>query len=133
MVNEYPVPAVGHVEGDVLVRLLAGRAAVGVPHVDRLAVLDQRAEALTQPVHELADPERELLCGQREGEERTVERVAAVTDHLVGREHDQGVAGHADLVRLAGVDSRHAAAYLPEAVRELHARSSGTVAASAGL
>ena len=61
VVDEDAVAAVGEVERHVLVRLLARRAAVGVPDVDRLAVLDERAEALAEPVHVLADGEGQLL------------------------------------------------------------------------
>ena len=47
-VDEDAVAGVGEEERDVLVRLLAARAAVGVPDVDGLAVLDQRAEPLAR-------------------------------------------------------------------------------------
>src|SRR5690606_8868249 len=55
------VAAVGKMEGDALVRLLAGGAAVGVPDLDRLAVLHQRTEALAEAVDQLAHAEIELL------------------------------------------------------------------------
>jgi hypothetical protein len=61
IVDEHAVAAVRQVERDVLVRLLARRAAVRVPDVDRLAVLDERTEPLAEPVDELADTEVELL------------------------------------------------------------------------
>ena len=64
VVHEHAVAAVGQVERHVLVRLLARGAAVGVPDLDRLAVLHQRAEALAQPVDELADAEVELLVDE---------------------------------------------------------------------
>ena len=50
ILHQHAVAAVGHVEGDVLVGQLGGRAAVSVPHVDHLAVLDVRTEALAQAV-----------------------------------------------------------------------------------
>ncbi len=48
-------------ERHVLVRLLAGGTAVGVPDVHRLTVLHQWSEALAEAVDELADAEIELL------------------------------------------------------------------------
>jgi len=62
MVDQQAVPLAGEVEGDVLVGVLGIGAAVLIPHVDRLAVLDQRAETLAQAVDRLADRQRELLA-----------------------------------------------------------------------
>lgn len=62
VVDEDAVAGVGQVERDVLVRLFAAGAAVGVPDVDALAVLDERAEALTETVDGGADVEAELLA-----------------------------------------------------------------------
>ncbi len=59
VVDEDAVAARGEVERDVLVRLLAAGAAVGLPHVDDLAVLDERGEALAEAVDLLADAEGE--------------------------------------------------------------------------
>src|SRR5690606_18357780 len=59
------VAAAGEVEGDALVRLLAGGAAVGVPDLDRLAVLHQRSEALAEAVDQFADTEVQLLVDVR--------------------------------------------------------------------
>lgn len=47
-------------ERDVLVRLFAARAAVGLPHVDDLAVPDERGEALAEAVDLLPYAERQL-------------------------------------------------------------------------
>jgi len=62
MVDQQAVTLAGEVEGDVLVGVLGIGAAVLIPHVDRLAVLDQRAETLAQAVDRLADRQRELLA-----------------------------------------------------------------------
>ena len=62
MVHEHPVARVGEVERHVLVRLLAGGTAVGVPDLDALAVLDEGTEALTEAVHVVVDAEVELLA-----------------------------------------------------------------------
>ena len=61
LVDEHAVAAVGEVEGDILVGLLAGRAAILVPDFDDLAVLHEGREALAQAVDALAHSERELL------------------------------------------------------------------------
>jgi len=50
VVDEDAVAAAREVERHVLVGLFGDRAAVGVPQVDRLAVLGQRPEALAQAV-----------------------------------------------------------------------------------
>jgi hypothetical protein len=62
MVDEYAVAAVGQIERHILVRLLAARAAVGIPDVDLLAVLHQGSEALTEAVHDFANSQAELLA-----------------------------------------------------------------------
>ena len=67
VVHEHAVPAVREVERHVLVGLLAGRAAVGVPDVDGLPVLHERPEPFAEPVDELADAERELGVQVRRG------------------------------------------------------------------
>jgi len=54
VLHQHAVAAIGHVEGDVLVRQLRGGAAIGVPHVHRLAVLHISAKALAQAVDVLA-------------------------------------------------------------------------------
>ncbi len=60
VVDEDAVAAVGQVEGDVLVRLLAAGAAVSLPDVDHLPVLDERGEPFPQPVHRLSYAQGEL-------------------------------------------------------------------------
>ncbi len=60
-VDEDAEAGVGHEEGQRLVGLLAGGAAVLVPGVDRLAVLDEGAEALTEAVDVGADRQGEAL------------------------------------------------------------------------
>lgn len=62
MVDEDAVARVREVERDVLVGLFGGRAAVGVPDVDDLAVLHQRPEAFTEAVHRGAHAEAQLLA-----------------------------------------------------------------------
>jgi len=62
VVDEHAVARVGQAERYVLVRLLAAGSAVGVPHVDDLAVLDQRAEPLAKPVHGGVRGQAELLA-----------------------------------------------------------------------
>ena len=61
VIDEHAVPAVGEVERNVLVRLLARCAAVGVPDLDRLTVLDQRTEPFAQAIDEFAHAEGELF------------------------------------------------------------------------
>jgi hypothetical protein len=61
VVDEHAVAAVREVERHVLVRLVARGAAVGVPRVDALPVLDERAEPLAEAEQVLADAQRELL------------------------------------------------------------------------
>ena len=51
VVDKDAIAAVGQVKGDVLVGPLAAGAAVLVPQVDHLAVLDQWSEPLTQPIY----------------------------------------------------------------------------------
>src|SRR5918993_631058 len=48
--DQHAVAATRQVERDVLVRLLAGGARIGVPDIDHLAVLDERCEAFTEAV-----------------------------------------------------------------------------------
>src|SRR6185503_6579044 len=60
VVDEHAVAARGEIERNVLVGELAARAAVLVPDVDRLAVLDQRTEPFAEAIDGLADAEREL-------------------------------------------------------------------------
>ncbi len=88
VVDEHSVAAVGEVEGDVLVRLLAAGAAVGVPDVDGLAVLHERAEALAQAVDVLTDAEVELLV-----HEGPSGRVVHVPDGPVARSGEPCAAG----------------------------------------
>ena len=64
VVDEDAVAAIGQVKGDVLVRLLAAGAAVLLPQIDDLPVLDERREALAQAVDALADAERQLLVDE---------------------------------------------------------------------
>ena len=54
MVDEQAVAPAGQVEGDVLVGLLGGGAAVLVPDLDALAIFRQGTEALAQAVDRLA-------------------------------------------------------------------------------
>ena len=61
MVDEDPVAAVGQVKGDILVGLLAAGAAVLVPDVHHLAVLDKGGKAFAQPVDAFAHPQRKLF------------------------------------------------------------------------
>src|SRR5665647_1028963 len=61
MVDQHAIAAVRQVERNVLVSLLAGGTAVGVPYVHDLAVLDQRSEALAEPVDELAHAQGQLF------------------------------------------------------------------------
>ncbi len=62
VVDEDAVARVCEVEGNVLVGLFAAGAAVGLPDVDDLPVLDQRAEALTEAVDGGADLEHQLFA-----------------------------------------------------------------------
>ena len=59
--HEDAVSAVGQVERDVLVGLLAARSTVPIPDVDRLAILDQRSEPFAEPVDAFPDAEAKLL------------------------------------------------------------------------
>ena len=65
MVDEDAIAVGGPEERHVLVGLFTARAAVGVPDVHRLAVLDDRAEPLAESVHELAHAEGQLLEDER--------------------------------------------------------------------
>jgi ABC-type Na+ efflux pump permease subunit len=92
VVDEDAVAAVGQVEGHVLVGLLAAGAAVLVPQIDDLAVLDEGREALAQPVDALADAEVELFVDEalalegfqvmnnEEGSQRVQARVWLIQD-----------------------------------------------------
>jgi hypothetical protein len=51
MVDENAIAAVGQVKGDVLVGPLAAGAAVLVPQVDGLAVLDQGRETFARLIY----------------------------------------------------------------------------------
>ena len=62
VVDEHAVPAVGDVEGDGLVRVFGAGAAVAVPHLDALAVLDKGGELLAEAVDVLAHGEVEHLA-----------------------------------------------------------------------
>ncbi len=61
LVHEQAVVVVGQVERHVLVRLLGAGAAVLVPDLDALAVLDEVRETLAQAVDLLADAQVELV------------------------------------------------------------------------
>jgi hypothetical protein len=62
VVDEDAVARVREVERHVLVGLFAAGAAVGLPDVDDLAVLHQRAETLTEAVDGRADRQDQLLA-----------------------------------------------------------------------
>ena len=64
MVDEDAIATVGHVERNVLVGYLAAGAAVVVPEVDDLAVLDKGCEALAKAVDALADAQIELIVDE---------------------------------------------------------------------
>ena len=102
VLHQHTVTAVGHVERDVLVRQLRRRAAIRVPHINRLTVLDVRAEAFAQTVNTFAHVELEALghVGRAVRQKRTgravlLQRTAhaaptgrrqdAVADHIVHR------------------------------------------------
>ena len=122
VVHEHAVAAIGEVEGHVLVRLLRRRAAVGVPDVDRLAVLDERSEPLAQPVDEFTDAQRQLLqrVRGRRGADGALTGIAHghpvelcvgphphVRDRLVAGRHDRAALGlERDPERRAGRDAR---------------------------
>lgn len=60
VVDEHAVAARAQPERDVLVRLVARGAPVGVPQRDRLPYLVEGPEALPEPVHRLPDAECRL-------------------------------------------------------------------------
>jgi hypothetical protein len=91
LVDEDAVASVGQVEGHILVGLFRAGTAIAVPHVDRLAVLDERAEAFAEAVDVLAHAERKSL-----GHEVS-DRMAGVAMPAVARPFDRG---HA--LRVAG-------------------------------
>ncbi len=64
VVHKNTVAAVCPEERHVLVSLFTAGTTVVVPDIDRLPVLDQWSEALPQPVHQLADPQSELLVDE---------------------------------------------------------------------
>ncbi len=61
MRDEDAIPAVGQIEGDVLVGLLARSAAVGVPDIDDLPVLGKGGEPFAKAMDDLANAERQLV------------------------------------------------------------------------
>ena len=61
VVHEHAIAAIGQVEGNILVGLLAAGAAVLIPDIDGLAVLHKGGEALAQAVDVFAHTQRELL------------------------------------------------------------------------
>ena len=102
VLHQHTVTAVGHVERDVLVRQLRRRAAIRVPHINRLTVLDVRAEAFAQTVNAFAHVQLEALghVGRAVRQKRTGcavllqrtthaaptgRRQDAVADHIVHR------------------------------------------------
>lgn len=60
MVNKHTISLRGHIERDILVRELGACAAILVPHIDRLPVLNEGTEALAQTVDFLAHAEIQL-------------------------------------------------------------------------
>ncbi len=64
VIDEYAIAAIGEIERNVLVRLLARGAAVSVPDIDRLTVLHKRTEPLSETVDQFADSELELLVDE---------------------------------------------------------------------
>ena len=67
VVDQYAIPIGGHVERDVLVALFGSGAAVLIPDVDALAVLDVRAEAFAQAIYVFADRQMQLDGGEHVG------------------------------------------------------------------
>jgi len=59
--DEDAIPAVGQIERDVLVSLLARGAAVGVPDIDDLPVLGKGGEPFAEAVDDLANAKRQLV------------------------------------------------------------------------
>ena len=62
ILHEDAIAPIGHIEGDILVGLFAGGAAVGVPHIDGLAVLHIGGEALAQAVDALAHVQHQRIA-----------------------------------------------------------------------
>ena len=60
VVDQYAIPIGGHVERDVLVALFGSSAAILIPDVDALAVLDVRAEAFAQAIHVFTNRQMQL-------------------------------------------------------------------------
>ena len=61
MIDKHPVTAVGHVKRNIFIGQLAGGAAILVPDIHHLAVLDKCGEAFAQPVHVFANRQRQLF------------------------------------------------------------------------
>ncbi len=103
MVHQHPVAAIAQVEGHVLVGELGRRAAVRVPHLDRLPVLDEGREAFPQAVDALADAQAKLLLYVRRALRlgfKPIERVLRAFAHR----HPAHVAEAGVRERLAGAE-----------------------------
>ena len=61
IVDKDAISPVGHIKGDILVGLLAGRAAVRVPHIHALAVFHVAGKALAQAIHAFAHIQHERI------------------------------------------------------------------------
>ncbi len=61
MIHKHAIATIGEVERDVFVGLLAAGAAILVPAIDSLPVLDEGGEALAQAIHGFAHAQRQLL------------------------------------------------------------------------
>ena len=94
VVHEQTVLLVGQIERDVLVRLFGAGAAVLVPDIDGLAVLDEVGEAFAQTVDLLADAEVELFGD--------VQAALVVGDERLGT--PSGVGDDAAVIRVGEVD-----------------------------
>ena len=62
VLHEDTIAPIGHIEGDILVGLLAGGAAVGVPHIDGLAVFHIGGEAFAQTIDALAHVQHQRVA-----------------------------------------------------------------------
>ena len=106
-VHEYAVAAVGQVERHALVALRRAGAAVRVPHLDRLSVLDERRELLAEAVYALADSERELFLNVRRRVVRFVEEArnhgASGRRHIVDYVRKRARAARRQLARDTGI------------------------------
>ena len=67
VIDQHPITIGGHIERNVLVSLFGGGAAVFVPDIHHLAVLDVCAETLTQTVHIFAYRQVQLHGGEHFG------------------------------------------------------------------